>query len=161
MWHYCLQKSMKLTKKEQIENKAKELFWKHGFKKVTIDEICKKANVSRKTFYTFYENKTALVLFILNETIENMKTENMKVFASDIPFGEKMKVYEGRGLYDTKNSKITAFKITQTILSDYRLKKYDELWSIDAMKDRWEWFCDQAGEILEIDAGALKQNPPS
>ena len=81
--------------------------------------------------------------------------------ASNNPFGEKMKVYEGRGLYDTKNSKITAFKITQTILSDYRLKKYDELWSIDAMKDRWEWFCDQAGEILEIDAGALKQNPPS
>ena len=29
-----------------------------------------KANVSRKTFYTFYENKTALVLFIFNEEIE-------------------------------------------------------------------------------------------
>jgi hypothetical protein len=80
--------------------------------------------------------------------------------ASNNPFGEKMKVYEGRGLYDTKNSKITAFKITQTILIDYRLKKYGELWSTDAMKDRWEWFCDQAGEILEIDAGALKQCPP-
>ena len=83
---------MKLTKKQQIELKAKELFWKHGFKKVTIDEICKKANVSRKTFYTFYENKNALVLFILNETIENMKLENMKVFESDIPFGEKMRI---------------------------------------------------------------------
>ncbi len=83
---------MKLTKKEQIEVKAKELFWKHGFKKVTIDEICKKANVSRKTFYTFYENKNALVLFILNETIENMKSENMKVFECDISFGEKMKI---------------------------------------------------------------------
>jgi AcrR family transcriptional regulator len=44
---------MKLTNKEQIEHKARELFWKHGFKKVTIDEICKKANVSRKTYYTF------------------------------------------------------------------------------------------------------------
>ena len=83
---------MKLTKKEQIELKAKELFWKHGFKKVTIDEICKKAGVSRKTFYTFYENKNALVLFILNETIENMKLENMKVFESDISFAEKMKI---------------------------------------------------------------------
>lgn len=92
MLRYCLQETMKLTKKEQIEVKAKELFWKHGFKKVTIDEICKKANVSRKTFYTFYENKNALVLFILNETIENMKSENMKVFESDISFGEKMKI---------------------------------------------------------------------
>ena len=92
MLRYCLLETMKLTKKEQIEVKAKELFWKHGFKKVTIDEICKKANVSRKTFYTFYENKNALVLFILNETIENMKSENMKVFESDISFAEKMKI---------------------------------------------------------------------
>ena len=83
---------MKLTKKQQIEHKAKELFWKHGFKKVTIDEICKKANVSRKTFYTFYENKNALVLFTLSETIETMKLENMKVFESSIPFGEKMEI---------------------------------------------------------------------
>jgi len=31
---------MKSTKKEQIEQKALELFWKHGFKKVSTDEIC-------------------------------------------------------------------------------------------------------------------------
>jgi AcrR family transcriptional regulator len=81
---------VKLTKKEQIEHKAKELFLKHGFKKVTIDEICKKANVSRKTFYTFYENKTALVVFILNEIIENIKSVNYKIIDADIPFAEKM-----------------------------------------------------------------------
>ncbi|MDD5185790.1 MAG: TetR/AcrR family transcriptional regulator, partial [Paludibacter sp.] len=63
-------KPMKLTKKEQIEQIATELFWKHGFKKVTIDEICKKANVSRKTFYTFFENKTALVIFLMNKLTE-------------------------------------------------------------------------------------------
>ena len=89
---------MKLTKKQQIEQKAKELFWKHGFKKVTIDEICKKANVSRKTYYTIYENKNALVLFILNETIENMKSENLKVIESDISFGEKMGIMLDRKL---------------------------------------------------------------
>lgn len=89
---------MKLTKKQQIEYKAKDLFWKHGFKKVTIDEICKKANVSRKTFYTIYENKNALVLFILSETIENLKSENLKVIESDISFGEKMKIMLDRKL---------------------------------------------------------------
>lgn len=89
---------MKLTKKQQIETKARELFWKHGFRKVTIDEICKKANVSRKTFYTIYANKNALVLFILNETLENMKRENMKVLESDISFGEKMEIMLDRKL---------------------------------------------------------------
>ena len=81
---------MKPTKKQQIENTATDLFLKHGFKKVSIDEICKKANVSRKTFYTFYENKNALVLFILNETIESIKSANYQLFESDIPFAEKL-----------------------------------------------------------------------
>ena len=83
---------MKLTKKEQIEYKAKELFLKHGFKKVSIDEICKKANVSRKTFYTFYENKTALVLYILTDMFEGIKLANFKTFEADIPFSKKMEI---------------------------------------------------------------------
>jgi AcrR family transcriptional regulator len=81
---------MKLTKKEQIEITAKDLFWKHGFKKVSIDEICKKSNVSRKTFYTFYENKNALVLFIFHETIDSIKAINYQIFEADIPFTEKL-----------------------------------------------------------------------
>jgi len=81
---------MKLTKKEQIEITAKDLFWKHGFKKVSIDEICKKSNVSRKTFYTFYENKNALVIFIFHETIESIKAINNQIFEADIPFTEKL-----------------------------------------------------------------------
>lgn len=81
---------MKLTKKEQIEQKAKELFWKHGFKKVTIDEICKKANVSRKTFYTFYENKTALVVYIFNEVVNEGFEISESIIDSDLAFSEKM-----------------------------------------------------------------------
>ncbi len=81
---------MKLTKKEQIEHKARELFMKHGFKKVTIDEICKKANVSRKTFYTFYENKTALVLFIFNEVMDQSFSIYEEIVGSDFTFSEKM-----------------------------------------------------------------------
>lgn len=88
---YCLHTYiMKLTKKQQIERKAKELFWKHGFKKVTIEEICKKAIVSRKTFYTFYENKSALVIFLLEQIIEEMMTEYKRIINSELPFSEKI-----------------------------------------------------------------------
>jgi AcrR family transcriptional regulator len=81
---------MKLTKKQQIEAKAKELFWKYGFKKVTVDEICKKANVSRKTFYTFYENKTALVIYIFNKAMDEAFEIYEKIIKSDLTFSEKM-----------------------------------------------------------------------
>ncbi len=65
-----------MTRKEIIDNTAKELFLKHGFKKVSIDEICKKAHSSRKTFYTYYGNKNALVISIL----EAMTTEMFDLF---------------------------------------------------------------------------------
>jgi len=81
---------MKLTKKEQIEHKAKELFWKHGFKKVTIDEICKKANVSRKTFYTFYDNKTALVIALMKKLTDEAFEESRQIIESDYTFAEKL-----------------------------------------------------------------------
>ena len=81
---------MKLTKKQQIERKAKELFWKHGFKKVTIEEIFKKAIVSRKTFYTFYENKSALVIFLLEQIIEEMMTEYKRIINAELPFSVKI-----------------------------------------------------------------------
>lgn len=81
---------MKLTKKQQIELKAKELFWKHGFKKVTIEEICKKATVSRKTFYTFYENKSALVIFLLQQLTEEKMAEYEAIINDELTFSEKM-----------------------------------------------------------------------
>ena len=61
-----------ISKKDIINSTAKELFWKHGFKKVSIDEICKKAHVSRKTFYTYYSNKNALVISILESMTNEM-----------------------------------------------------------------------------------------
>lgn len=39
---------------------ARDLFWKHGFKRVSIEEICAKANVSKMTFYKFFPNKIEL-----------------------------------------------------------------------------------------------------
>ncbi len=56
-----------MTKKEQIEQTAAGLFMKHGFKKITVEEICSKAKVSRKTYYTYFDNKNALVLNILEK----------------------------------------------------------------------------------------------
>jgi len=42
----------------EILEAAKELFFKHGFKRISIEDICNKADVSRRTFYVYYENKT-------------------------------------------------------------------------------------------------------
>ena len=47
--------------KEQILHTATELFLNFGFKSITMDEIAKKLSISKKTIYTHYKTKTALV----------------------------------------------------------------------------------------------------
>ncbi|SRX72313.1 HTH-type transcriptional repressor KstR2 [Aequorivita antarctica] len=47
--------------KEKIIQKATELFLKLGFKSVTMDDIANEMAISKKTIYTHFKNKTALV----------------------------------------------------------------------------------------------------
>ena len=74
----------------EILEAAKELFFKHGFKRISIEDICNKAEVSRRTFYVYYENKTHLLIQLL----EKIREENLsKIYAinnSDLPFPEKL-----------------------------------------------------------------------
>jgi len=103
---------MKPTKKQQLEITAKDLFWKHGFKKVSIDEICKKANVSRKTFYTFYENKNALVIYTYNKVVDEAYGIYEGVMESDLSFSEKLEKIFNYKLEFTKN-------ISMEFISDF------------------------------------------
>lgn len=47
--------------KEKIVQKATDLFLKLGFKSVTMDDIANEMAISKKTIYTHFKNKTALV----------------------------------------------------------------------------------------------------
>ena len=77
-------------KREQILKTGKDLFWKFGFKRVTIEEICKEAGVSKMTYYKFFSNKIELVKTLMdgvfNESLEKYKN----ITASDIPYPEKV-----------------------------------------------------------------------
>ncbi|MDP2904411.1 MAG: DUF262 domain-containing HNH endonuclease family protein [Methylovulum sp.] len=76
-------------------------------------------------------------------------TKNIE--ASNNPFDVKIGVYQGKGKYDDKNNKITAFLITQSIVMDYQNKKYNQQWTIEAMIDRWKWFFTEVGDLLGVD----------
>jgi hypothetical protein len=81
--------------------------------------------------------------------------------ASNNPFSVKMDVYKGKGKYENKDEKITAFAITQRIVKDYDTKKYNQQWNIESMKDRWKWFFGEVGQLLNIDTreAAEKHEP--
>jgi AcrR family transcriptional regulator len=50
---------------------ARLLFWKYGFKKVTVEEVCEKANASKMTFYRYFNNKTDLAKAVYEQVIED------------------------------------------------------------------------------------------
>ncbi|MBU8891392.1 MAG: TetR/AcrR family transcriptional regulator [Bacteroidales bacterium] len=78
-------------KLKEILIAAKELFWKYGFKRVTIEEVCREANVSKMTFYKHFKNKMELVKYILNHITDNANKKYRLIMDSDIPFSDKIK----------------------------------------------------------------------
>lgn len=70
---------------------AQKLFWKHGFKRVSIEEICRKADVSKMTFYKFFPNKTELAKAIFNELVEKGEAKFRDIMQSDTSPANKIK----------------------------------------------------------------------
>ncbi|HYW95493.1 MAG TPA: TetR/AcrR family transcriptional regulator, partial [Bacteroidales bacterium] len=73
-----------------IMSYGKALFWKYGMKRVTVEEICEEANVSKMTFYKYFGNKDKLALEIIRSLLENTLKEFLVVMESDIPFKKKV-----------------------------------------------------------------------
>lgn len=59
-------------KRIQILATGKELFWKFGFKRVSIEEICREAGVSKMTFYKFFPNKGELAKTVLDKVFDEI-----------------------------------------------------------------------------------------
>jgi AcrR family transcriptional regulator len=74
----------------RIRIAALELFEKHGFKKVSVNDIADKAGVSPVTIYNNFGNKDELI----RDVIKNLSTELLKnyegIVRSDKPFLEKL-----------------------------------------------------------------------
>ncbi len=59
---------------ERLKDAALELIWEESYGAITIDDICKRADVKKGSFYYFFESKSALAVAAL----ERMWTEEWK-----------------------------------------------------------------------------------
>ncbi|MDH4197249.1 MAG: TetR/AcrR family transcriptional regulator [Candidatus Aminicenantes bacterium] len=79
------------AKHEQLTQAARTLFFKHGIKRVTIDEICRTADVSKMTFYKYFRDKTELVRAVISRIAEDRLAGFTSVMSLDAPFPERMR----------------------------------------------------------------------
>ena len=76
---------------QNIVNTAKELFWKYGIKRVSIEEICTETPVSKMTFYKFFKNKEVLAEYLLKEVLDGWHHEYRWIMKQDLSFTDKIK----------------------------------------------------------------------
>lgn len=68
-----------MEKKEEIINVARELFKEYGYRKISMNEIAKKAQVTKKTIYHHFKDKDELFQYFITEELDMMKEKFEKV----------------------------------------------------------------------------------
>ncbi len=80
----------KRKKLQQITEAAHDLFMRHGIKRITIEEICRTAGVSKMTFYNYFDNKNDLAISVLDSIFTKAQNRYSDIMALDAPFSEKV-----------------------------------------------------------------------
>lgn len=80
------------TKSEAaILKTATDLFSRFGIRKVSVEEICRVAELSKMTFYRYYKNKDAVVEAVVEDFIENSSRDYDEAINASVDFPEKVK----------------------------------------------------------------------
>jgi|LDZT01.1.fsa_nt_gi AcrR family transcriptional regulator len=77
-------------KQKKLMDTAITLFQKRGFKSVTVEEICRTADVSKMTFYKHFRNKKDLVQKTLKKLYEGAIDEGKTILKSSKPHRERI-----------------------------------------------------------------------
>lgn len=74
----------------KVVESAKNLFWKFGIKKVTVEDICEEAGISKMTFYRNFSNKQELAKIVIQNLTEEGLANYNAIMHQEISFAEKM-----------------------------------------------------------------------
>ncbi len=137
-------------KVRQIREAGKDLFWKFGIRRVTIEEICRKAKVSKVTFYKYFENKNDLAMHLLDTIYDESLRVYRELMKSDIPFEEKVRETIRMKMEETQE---VSSEMIDDILGnpDEEIKKYYEGISTTILQEVVHWYAEaqKKGEVRQ------------
>lgn len=119
-------------KYNDILETARVLFWKYGFKRVSIEEICREAKTSKMTFYKFFPNKLDLAKAVFDSVIGKSITQfkihlDESTNASELL--SKMLQMKRDGTHDISKEFIADFYTNPELgLKDYINEKTQQVW---------------------------------
>jgi len=129
----------KEQKKESIRRAALELFQTYGFKKVTISEVARKADVSPVTIFNHFGSKEELVRDVIKTLIISLVERYRSVIEGEQTFIEKLEFI----LFD-KTELVSQYQgeLVQTALSsDPELQSFIEnIWQTEVNQLMLEFY---------------------
>jgi TetR/AcrR family transcriptional regulator, cholesterol catabolism regulator len=75
----------------EILRVAAKIFSERGYHGTTLDDIAATANISRRSFYSYFSSKDELLRHIYNEVIRASMTAAKRIAAKDLPAREKLR----------------------------------------------------------------------
>ncbi len=130
--------TVKSKKYNDLINTARDLFWKYGFKRVSIEEVCRESKVSKMTFYKFFPNKIELAKTIFNRVVEDSEIRFREIMQGEDPPADKLKKVMLLKLEGTNN-------ISPEFMQDFYMGREPELKAFVEQRTREAW------EILKSD----------
>ena len=117
--------------KRSLQEACKQSWTQYGYKKTSVDDLCKLVGISKGAFYLFFESKEALfceVLCSVQERICNAASEVIKKHKDKYGVAEALKLIyreydKNNFLYDSDS---TDFTILMNKLSDEQAEKIEE-----------------------------------
>jgi hypothetical protein len=122
----------KTSSQQKIISAGRELFWKHGFKRVSIDDICEKASVSKMTFYRYFPNKIELAKSVYDHVTKEGYEKFKAIMNEDSSPEEKMNRFillKLEGTNQISQEFLTDFYSSKELgLKDFVQERVSELW---------------------------------
>ena len=103
----------KSEKFQLIVKTATDLFMRHGVKRVTVEEICRTAKISKMTFYKYFKNKIGLAEYIIFSILDSAQIEFDSIWQQLSTFEHKINQF-------IKLKMIYAKKFSKDFLIDFR-----------------------------------------
>lgn len=112
---------------------GKNLFWKYGFKRVSVQEICDEAGVSKMTFYRFFDNKIELAKAVFDQELSDGLKKWKKILEEKSPSAEKVRkiiMLKQEGITGISNEFLNDFyKSNEAGLKSYVEERTQEAWN--------------------------------
>ena len=72
-----------------VVDAARGLFLRHGIRRITVEEICREAGVSKRTFYKHFRNRDDVAVLVLRELFDESRSRLEETLTAGTALEEK------------------------------------------------------------------------